>query len=238
MFASGTSKACWPPQLKKILSARSIIRKPSLNFSQSAWILLRISVIGIYGGGGVAAKVVETDPAIHRFVGIAAYYDDVGQKRAMIGDRFEEQVAAAKAQWAEYEKSGKIATIAMVSDDAKIGCAMRQQPGTENEPFAYYGTARGASPNYTNRFALMSLADLLTFDSMAGASRIKAPTLIVHGTIDAYCTPENARQFYDALSTRKAYREIPTTNHIELYDDENRVNQAVAFANEWLSDQP
>jgi PhoPQ-activated pathogenicity-related protein len=55
---------------------------------------------------------------------------------------------------------------------------------------------------------------------------------------DAYCTPENARQFYDALSTRKAYREIPTTNHIELYDDENRVNQVVAFANEWLSDQP
>ena len=40
MSASRTSKACWPPQLKKILSACSIIRKPSLNFSQSAWILL------------------------------------------------------------------------------------------------------------------------------------------------------------------------------------------------------
>jgi hypothetical protein len=33
-----------------------------------------------------------------------------------------------------------------------------------------------------------------------------------YGT-DAYCTPENARQFYDALSTRKSYREISTTNH-------------------------
>ena len=40
MSASRTSKACWPPQLKKISSACSIIRKPSLNFSQSAWILL------------------------------------------------------------------------------------------------------------------------------------------------------------------------------------------------------
>ena len=114
----------------------------------------RISVIGICGGGGVAAKVVETDPAIYRFVGIAAHYDDARQKRAMIGDKFDEQVAAAKAQWAECEETGKIATIAMVSDEAKIGCAMRQQPGTENEPFAYYRTPRGASPNFTNRLAL------------------------------------------------------------------------------------
>jgi dipeptidyl aminopeptidase/acylaminoacyl peptidase len=43
---------------------------------------------------------------------------------------------------------------------------------------------------------------------MAGAGRIKAPTPIVHGTIDVCCSPENARQLYEALSTRKAYREI------------------------------
>ena len=40
LSASRTSKACGPPQLKKISSACSIIGKPSLNFSQSAWILL------------------------------------------------------------------------------------------------------------------------------------------------------------------------------------------------------
>jgi dienelactone hydrolase len=65
---------------------------------------------------------------------------------------------------------------------------------------------------------------------MAGAGGIKAPTLTVYGTTDACCTPENAQAILR--------RALDPEGHIELYDDENRVNQAVAFANEWLGDQP
>jgi hypothetical protein len=95
--------------------------------------------------------------------------------------------------------------------------------------------------NRTRRFSQlyepvcpMSPADLLTFDSW-WRERIRAHA---HRPWDhrAYFSrkmPGNST----TLSTQ-GYREIPTTNHIELYDDENRVNQAVAFANEWLSDQP
>jgi uncharacterized protein len=44
----------------------------------------------------------------------------------------------------------------------------------------FYGTSRGATPNYVNAFAVQSRADTLPFDAQSIASEIRVPTLIAH----------------------------------------------------------
>jgi fermentation-respiration switch protein FrsA (DUF1100 family) len=62
------------------------------------------------------------------------------------------------------------------------------------EPFAYYGTGRGASACWENSVTRGSVRELLTVDNMSGADFLSpTPGWIVHGVQDAYCSPEGAR---------------------------------------------
>ena len=48
-------------------------------------------------------------------------------------------------------------------------------------PLDYYGSnGRGAVPAWTNRFAVMSWSDWLTFDAVSAAKGVSVPTLMVH----------------------------------------------------------
>ena len=65
-------------------------------------------------------------------------------------------------------------------------------------PLDYYASGeRGAVREWTKRFAVMSWADWLTFDAIAAAPSVSAPTLMVHA--DEAALPENARRFFAAL---------------------------------------
>jgi fermentation-respiration switch protein FrsA (DUF1100 family) len=81
----------------------------------------------------------------------------------------------------------------------------------------------------------MGYEGFLTFNAIDHAGDIKVPTAIIHGTHDMFCTPENARQFYDRLTTVKEFFWIDTSNHIDLYDQDRYVDQAVEEAAHWFN---
>jgi uncharacterized protein len=60
----------------------------------------------------------------------------------------------------------------------------------------------------------------------------------VHGTQDAYCSPDGAREAYERMGGPKRLVWLDTTQHIDLYDAEPYVCQAVeavvAFLGEHL----
>jgi uncharacterized protein len=56
----------------------------------------------------------------------------------------------------------------------------------------------------------------------------------VHGTGDTTLTPEKAQAAFDAASEPKQLVWIETHNHIELYDQEPYVSEAVGEVLRWL----
>jgi hypothetical protein len=85
------------------------------------------------------------------------------------------------------------------------------------EAFEYYGTARGAHPNYVNGFATMSREHTLPFDARGNASKIRVPTLMIHS--EHALAPALARAFFGELSGPKAEVWMESKGQIDFYDD-------------------
>lgn len=61
------------------------------------------------------------------------------------------------------------------------------------------------------------------------------PLLAVHGRKDDYCSPEGARAVFERAGEPKELVWIDTTNHIDLYDQEPYVPQAVEQVARWFA---
>jgi len=55
----------------------------------------------------------------------------------------------------------------------------------------------------------------------------RTPFLVVHGTVDLYCTPEGAQAVYDRAAGPKEIVWLETENHIDIYDRPELVGPAV-----------
>ena len=96
------------------------------------------------------------------------------------------------------------------------------------EPYAYYGTPRGASATWHNSVTRRSVRELITVDNMVGADFLAPkPGLIVHGVEDAYCSPAGAREAYERMGGPKRIVWLDCTLHVDLYDNDRYVAQAV-----------
>jgi fermentation-respiration switch protein FrsA (DUF1100 family) len=105
------------------------------------------------------------------------------------------------------------------------------------EPYSYYArTSRDAAPNWSWRTTAASLEPYLTFNAISQAPLVApTPLLIVHGTTDGALLPENARAAFDAASEPKELIWIETHNHIEPYDQDPYVSEAVGHVVDWLA---
>src|SRR5262249_18922670 len=105
------------------------------------------------------------------------------------------------------------------------------------EPFAYYGTDRGTSRYWENSATRASVRELLTVDNMIGADFLSpTPGLIVHGVQDAYCSPDGAREAFERMSEAKGIVWLDANLHIDLYDGEPYVTQAVDAVTAFLAE--
>ena len=82
-----------------------------------------------------------------------------------------ERGLAAERRW---RATGEAETIPAVGPDGgDVAMPLR-------EAYEFYGTPRGAVDNYTNAFAVQSLAYTTPFDAQVDAPRIGVPFLLVH----------------------------------------------------------
>ena len=108
---------------------------------------------------------------------------------------------------------------------------------TGEEPFAYYGTERSKSAVWENRMTIDSSWQLLTLDSLTAAELLdRTPFLVVHGTVDEYCTPEGAQAVFERATGPKEIEWIETPNHIDIYDRTELVEPAVARVTRFLAE--
>jgi fermentation-respiration switch protein FrsA (DUF1100 family) len=193
----------------------------------------RVGAVGICLGGGYALKFAAFDPRVKVFAGIAGAYNTPYAMRSGMGpDGYRQVLASFTAAAEERDRGGEVQYIPAVAAEGEAA-----MPG--DEPFAYYGTGRGASAYWENSVTRASVRELLTVDNMAGADFLSpTPGLIVHGVEDAYCSPDGAREAYQRMREPKRIVWLDAKLHIDLYDNQPYVSQAVeavtAFLTEYL----
>jgi fermentation-respiration switch protein FrsA (DUF1100 family) len=189
--------------------------RPEVNRAQ-------IGVVGVCLGGGYAVRAAATDARVKAVAGIAGAYNSpariaqtmgINAYRSALGgflDRYDEYVPAVASDGGEAAMTG-------------------------DEPYAYYGTARSASPCWRNEVTRGSLHSLMTFDALGAAGLLAAtPLLIVHGRTDAYCSPTMAQELYERKPGDKEILWLDADQHIDLYDVEPYVTQAAQATADFL----
>lgn len=182
----------------------------------------RIGAVGICLGGGYALKFAAFDPRVKAFAGIAGAYNSPYAMRTGIGAEGYRQILTSLTSTAEeHDRGGPVQYLPAVAAEGEAAMAGA-------EPFAYYGTSRGASAGWQNSVTRASVRELLTMENMTGADFLSpTPGLIVHGVEDAYCSPAGAREAYQRMAGPKQDVWLDAKLHIDLYDTEPYVTQAV-----------
>ncbi|MFB9203901.1 alpha/beta hydrolase [Nonomuraea spiralis] len=188
----------------------------------------RVGVVGICLGAGYALRFAAFDPRVRVFAGIAGAYNNPYTMRS--GMDYQGALAGLTAVLERQDLGGPVEYVPAVAEEGEAA-----MPG--DEPFAYYGTERGASAHWRNQVTRASVRELITMDNMTGADFLSPkPALIVHGVIDRFCSPEGAEEAFKRLDQPKRLVWVDAKQHIDLYDREPYVSQAVDATADFLGE--
>ncbi len=188
----------------------------------------KIAVLGVCAGAGYAAGAVAGNDRVKAFATVAGFFHDAEQQKKWMGAGYDEAVEKANAAKKRFTETGEAETIPAVGKEGPVAMPLA-------EAFEYYGTPRGAVPNYVNAFAVMSRADTLPYDAQQYASKIKVPTLVVHS--EKALAPALARKFHDALgSTKKESVWLESKGQIDFYDDPALIASASDRVAKWFTE--
>jgi hypothetical protein len=135
-----------------------------------------------------------------------------------MGDRYQAAIDRAEAAEKRWRETGLAETIPAVGpDNGDVAMPL-------TEAYEFYGTSRGAVPNYVNGFAVQSRAYTLPFDVQSIAAGISAPTLVVHA--EKALLPVLAHRFYAALTVPKQELWLQSQGQIDFYDDPTLIDSA------------
>lgn len=98
------------------------------------------------------------------------------------------------------------------------------------EAYEYYTSAHEReAPSWQNRLTSESMESLVGWNVLGHAHLVTQPLIVVHGTTDPLLPPQYAQRVHDeAAGTDKQLVWITTHNHVELYDQDPYVGQALA----------
>lgn len=182
----------------------------------------RIGAVGICLGGGYALRFAAFDPRVKAFAGIAGAYNNP------YGRHFESVLPGLTQVLERQDQGGQVEYVPAVAEDGDAA-----MPG--EEPYAYYGGT--ASPYWRNRVSVASIRELVTMDNMMGADFLSPrPGLIVHGVVDRFCSPEGAEEAYKRMGQPKRLVWLDAKRHVDLYDAEPYVTQAVEATAEFMGE--
>ncbi len=176
----------------------------------------RIAIVGICLGGGYAVRAAASDARVKAVAGVAGGYNSpAAMVQGMGTEAYRAALSGFLARYDEY-----LPAVAADGGEAAMG---------GDEPYEYYGTQRSAARHWRNQVTWGSLHSLMTFDAMGAADLLGGtPLLVVHGKQDAYCSPELARELRERAPGHNEAVWLDARQHIDLYDREPYVTQAVA----------
>ncbi len=175
-----------------------------------------VGAIGVCAGGGYMAAAVASEPRLLAFAAVAGVFPDASAMRKSMGTKFDAIVDAARESRERFE-AGQPAEYIPAVGQGEVAMPLA-------EAFEFYGTPRGAVPNYTNRFAVQSREFTLPFDTMDVADRLRVPTLMIHS--ERALVPQWARAFYQRVQAPKQELWLQSQGQIDFYDDPRLIDAA------------
>jgi hypothetical protein len=158
---------------------------------------------------------------------VAGYYSDARDFAASSPEQYAAAIERGLAAERQWRAAGVAETIPAVGPEGgDVAMPLR-------EAYEYYGTPRGAVNNYTNGFAVQSLAYTTPFDAQDAAARIQVPFLLVHS--EHALAPALARKFYAAVTTHKTELWLTSEGQIDFYDDSRLIAPAADAITERLT---
>ncbi len=170
---------------------------------------------------GYMANAIRAGAPLRGMASAALWIQDTGAVETVYGGK--DAVAAllkvGDEARAEFERTGTVRDVPAAGPEGS-DAIMQQAP-------YYTDPSRGMIPAWDNRFALMSWGDWLRFDSLAPASSLRVPTLVLHS--DQAALPDMARRFFAALPGPRAIY-WSTEPHMDFYDKPEPVQRSVGLA--------
>lgn len=205
-----------------IISAISFLRaQPGVNPD-------RIIGLGICQGSSEMLRAVAEDDRIMAGVTLAGHYrDHEGDIAWLTEDGYAARLAQGEKAKAKYLATGEIDYVAGVDDvDMNVG-----MPGKFVWDWYHVWADKGL---WDNRYAVMSDADLLAYESISAARVQTKPYLMIHS--DNSFLPDAARRHFDAMpSTTKKLLWEGDTPHLAYYDQPEILDRTVGSISKWVS---
>lgn len=183
----------------------------------------RIAGLGICASAGYMAIATAQDPRIKTFIAIAPWLHNPNLVQLVYGGEsgVNQRLAAAKIAKNKFIQTGEVETVPAIS-------TTNSQAAMFGDFDYYLNPKRGAIPQWSNGFAVMSWAEWLTFNAMPQAKNIKVPTLFIHSENAAI--PDGAKQFFAAIPTaKKQIIWLPKATQFDFYDQLPVVNQSISL---------
>jgi fermentation-respiration switch protein FrsA (DUF1100 family) len=176
---------------------------------------LPIAAVGVCAGGGYMAQAVAEEPVFFAFAGVAGYYSEATPESIAASQARIDRGRTAERAWHETGAAEMIPAVA--SDGGDVAMPLR-------EAYEFYGTPRGAVPNYVNQLAVQSFAYTTVFSAIDAAKRISVPTLVVHS--ENALAPPLARKFIAELTPPHEELWLRSVGQIDFYDDPRLIGEA------------
>ncbi len=189
----------------------------------------RLTLLGICFGGSYVLRAAADDPRVQAVATAAAHLRDPAADVAWLGSEevVAERLARGQAALAKYRATGEVDYVPAVDFS-------RPDVGMPGElPWSWYQlwADRGL---WENRYAVMSDAAVLSYDSISAAARLTTPLLMVHS--DQCAVPDAARrQFAVVPSADKQLLWEGQTRHFNYYEDPTTIDRAVTSIVDWFS---
>jgi uncharacterized protein len=184
----------------------------------------KIAGLGICASAGYMAQATAEDSRIKSLITVAPWIHNPAIVNTVYGGEkaVKEKIKIGEAARKKFEKTGKAEVVPAASKTNSKAPMFGEIP--------YYTEAqRGAIPQWSNEFAVMSWSEWLTFNPMPQAQKINVPTLFVHSKKAAI--PEGASQFFENIpTTNKKFVWLENHTQFDFYDQDSTVNQAVSQA--------
>ncbi len=189
----------------------------------------RIAAMAICQGSSAMLRAAADEPRIRALVTAAGHYRDHEGDLVWLGgeDALEARRRRGGQARDRYERTGQVDYVPAV-DPERTDVGM---PGAVvNDWYAPWADAG----IWDNRYAVMSDATLLDYESLSAAQRLRTPWLMIHS--DHSFLPHAARRHFDAVpdGTPKRLQWEGGTAHFRYYDDPVVMDRTAALVHEWF----
>ena len=188
----------------------------------------KVSILAVCQGSSIAFRAAAELDGVHALATIAGHYrDHQGDIEWLTEEGYAARKAQGEAAKAKFEATGEVDYIKGVDQtDMNVG-----MPGefvwVWYQPWADRG-------QWENRYAVMSDADLLGYDSIGAARTLTAPWLMIHG--DSCFLPGAARRHMQEVPANTRTKTIwDDTPHLAYYDQPEAIDRATREVAAWFN---